>query len=685
MIKIKNVTIKNFLSIGNVTQAMKLDDSGLTLILGETTDAHGGITRNGSGKTTLLQAISYGLYGKPITKIKIPNLVNNINGKGMVVSIDFEKDGVSYRVVRGKKPDIMEFYINDQKQKLVDESDDALGENKHTQAEITRLMGMSYTMFKHIVALNTFSDPFLKLGTNDQKNIIEELLGITQISQRAETLKKLIGETKDSVKSHDANIKAITDANSRIRSAMASAQDKANKWKVSQEQKIKELHEDVEHLSAIDFDKEISKFDDLDSYVSKEKELKNALDIAKKEMSLLDRECKNLEAESSRLREEANRGVDDQIRRLEEDKNRKNSYIKRHVGQIEVYKKEIIKIEDDLLNSNGSICVCCGQKLDGTEHLKEVILKLEVSKRDVEEKIVSEEKEIASLKEGCNKMDEMISELRLDNDTKVELLRKQADEVDKKSVTMQDAIISIADDVDRFDKELRALGEKPETAFSSRDEAYRVRQSRDNLLQEIAIEQTKANPFDTEVSGLKSAIQEIDYTPLNDAVELLKHQEFLYKLLSNKDSFIRKKIIDQNLSYLNSRLSYYLDKLGLPHEVIFQSDLTVEITKLGRDYDFEQLSRGEMNRVIMATSWSFRDIWESTNSGCNLLWVDELLDVGLDTQGVESALGILKSLARDRGKNVFLISHRDELQARIDRTLLVKKENDFTQLSFDGL
>jgi DNA repair exonuclease SbcCD ATPase subunit len=70
--------------------------------------------------------------------------------------------------------------------------------------------------------------------------------------------------------------------------------------------------------------------------------------------------------------------------------------------------------------------------------------------------------------------------------------------------------------------------------------------------------------------------------------------------------------------------------------------------------------------------------------GCNLLWVDELLDQGTDGQGVEAALGILKAMSRDRGKNVFLISHREELQARIDRTLLVRKENGFTTLEVDG-
>ena len=52
----------------------------------------------------------------------------------------------------------------------------------------------------------------------------------------------------------------------------------------------------------------------------------------------------------------------------------------------------------------------------------------------------------------------------------------------------------------------------------------------------------------------KTAIQELNWNTVNDLTKLKEHQEFMYKLLTNKDSFIRKKLIDQNLNYLNSRL-----------------------------------------------------------------------------------------------------------------------------------
>lgn len=231
--------------------------------------------------------------------------------------------------------------------------------------------------------------------------------------------------------------------------------------------------------------------------------------------------------------------------------------------------------------------------------------------------------------------------------------------------------------------EYNDLGECPVSIFSTRDEVYKAKQSFDAIVRELELEIEKKNPYEEQIATLLSTITEINYERLNEFDNLLKHQEVLLKLLTSKDSFIRKKIIDQNLAYLNSRMNHYLDKLGLPHEVKFMSDLSVEITLLGRDFDFEQLSRGEMNRVIMATSWSFRDVWESLNESFNLMFIDELLDNGLDGQGVEAALAVLKGMVRDRGKNVFLISHREELVGRIDQILLVRKENGFTRFEED--
>jgi DNA repair exonuclease SbcCD ATPase subunit len=162
----------------------------------------------------------------------------------------------------------------------------------------------------------------------------------------------------------------------------------------------------------------------------------------------------------------------------------------------------------------------------------------------------------------------------------------------------------------------------------------------------------------------------------------IDHQEFLQKLLTNKDSFIRKKIIEQNLSYLNDRLSHYLTALGLPHEVIFQNDLSVGISELGRELSSGNLSRGEMARLSLGLSFSFRDVFESIFQPINLLMIDEQLDAGLDSSGVESAAKLLHNMSREHHKDIWLISHKDELISKCTSILKVVKENGFSNFEF---
>jgi DNA repair exonuclease SbcCD ATPase subunit len=221
----------------------------------------------------------------------------------------------------------------------------------------------------------------------------------------------------------------------------------------------------------------------------------------------------------------------------------------------------------------------------------------------------------------------------------------------------------------------------PATFYSTLDEAYNHKSTLDTLGNNLSLELDSVNPFVDQIEALKrDGLQVIDFAKLNTLVKLRDHQEFLNKLLTSKDSFIRKKIIDQNLAFLNHRLAHYLADIGLPHSVKFKSDLDVEITMYGKEFDFDNLSRGERTRLILSLSWSFRDVFESMNDKINLLFIDELIDSGLDSSGVESALAILKKMGRENKRNIFLISHRDELIGRVSNVLKVVKEGGFTSL-----
>ena len=233
-------------------------------------------------------------------------------------------------------------------------------------------------------------------------------------------------------------------------------------------------------------------------------------------------------------------------------------------------------------------------------------------------------------------------------------------------------------------KALGDLGPKPTVFYTQERNAVEHNSSMANILNQITAKKAEIDPYSDQITEMKDkAIETITFDTINELNNLKDHQEFLLKLLTNKDSFIRKSIIDQNLSYLNARLGHYLDRIGLPHTVKFNNDLSVSITELGRDLDFDNLSRGERNRLILSLSWAFRDVWESLYQSINLLFIDELVDSGLDQSGLENTLAILKKMSRDNNKSIWLVSHRDELVGRVNQVFKVIKENGYTTYSPD--
>jgi len=584
-IEVKQLTVKNFMSVGNQTQAVTFNQENLTLVLGENLDQGGDDSgsRNGTGKTTIVNALSFALYGIALTNIKKDNLINKINNKNMLVTLTFSKDGVDYKIERGRKPAIFNF-INLADPSKVEESD-SQGESKDTQKDIETLFGMSHNMFKHIVALNTYTDPFLSMRAGDQREIIEQLLGITLLSEKAEILSKEIKQTKELIFQENANIEAMKKSNEKIKQSIDSLTMSQRSWNLKHNNELQKLGESIVNLEGLDLTAELLAHNELKSYY----ELSTKI-------SSLNKEKATLEAAI----EQANKNHDNYIN---------------HVAVVE-----------------SKICPACAQELQ--DHTHEDML--ESSKNTVEE---SQQ----YLDKVSNEYESVISQLW----------------------------------------KLGDLPEKPSTYYPTLEEALTHRNTLITLHAQLTSKSNEINPYDDQIIELKSeALQPINWSIINDYTSLKDHQEFLLKLLTNKDSFIRKKIIDQNLAYLNNRLTYYIDKMGLPHTVIFQNDLTVEIMQLGQELDFFNLSRGEMTRVILSLSFAFRDVWESLYQGINVLFIDELVDNGLDASGVENALSIMKNIARERNKNIFLISHKDELAGRVNNILKVVKENGFTQYEY---
>jgi DNA repair exonuclease SbcCD ATPase subunit len=585
MFKIRTLAVKNFMSVGNATQAVHFDRKDLTLVLGQNLDLGGDDTgaRNGTGKTTIINALSYALYGNALTNIKKDNLINKTNGKNMLVTIEFEKDGIDYKIERGRKPNTMAFYIGNQEQEITDESQ---GDSRETQAEIERMLGMSHEMFKHIVALNTYTEPFLALKSNDQRTIIEQLLGITVLSDKADLLKEQLKATKDAITQEEYRIKAVNDANARIQEQIVALKRRQTLWRSKNTEDIAALEAGLAQLNEIDIEQELLNHDALQT--------QNEVAKAVREVTRWRVAC---EQEQVKL-----------------------------IKTQDKLKAEIEKLEKHE-------CYACGQAIHDNKH----------------EQVLNEKR--ATVQETSLQY--------LANDTQ-----------------LMEHIQTLA--------ELGEPGPIPTVFYDTKEDAINHKNSIANFKQQIATKRSDQDPYAEQIADMETqAVEEINYDMMNELVNVKEHQDFLLKLLTNKDSFIRKRIIDQNLSYLNARLGQYLDRIGLPHTVKFLNDLTVSIEELGRELDFDNLSRGERNRLILSLSWAFRDVWENQNQPINLLFIDEVIDTGMDSSGVENSLAILKKMAREGNRSVWLVSHKDELAGRVNNVLSVVKENGFTTYNTD--
>jgi DNA repair exonuclease SbcCD ATPase subunit len=585
MITFRNLTMRNFMSVGNVTQALRMDQHGLTLVLGNNLDLGGDGARNGVGKTTMVNALSYAIYGSALTNIRKENLINKTNSKSMLVTVEFEKNGNKYRIERGRKPNVLHFYVDDNEVNEAN-TDEGAGENKVTQEAIDRVIGMGPEMFKHLVALNTYTLPFLGLKANEQRDIIEELLGITQLSEKAEYLREQIKNTKEQIRDEESRIKALQEANTRVQASIDDLERRSRTWATKKTTDMAALAVAIDELEGTDIEAELEAHRALALF----KDNDNRLKLANKELAT-------------------------------------------RQGNVKKFQEALKLAESNLEHLREHRCPSCGQDVHDVKH---------------DEMVVSATATVDSVKESLKEEHTFLA---------------QADM----------AVRTIGD-----------LGVRPKTKYLNLEDAAAHKNNLENLKQQLITKDAEQDPYQEQITSLKhTALAEITWDSMNQMSKLLEHQDFLLKLLTNKDSFVRKRIIEQNLGYLNHRLGYYLDKLQLPHTVLFKSDLEVDITQLGQNFDFDNLSRGERNRLILALSWSFRDVYESFNETMNLMFIDELIDSGMDQIGIENAMAILKIMGREMSRNVFLISHRDELAGRVNNVLMVVKQNGFTMLDND--
>jgi len=220
MIKFKVIRWQNFLSTGAHPTEVRFDKSPTTLIVGE----------NGAGKSTILDALCFALFNKPFRNINKPQLVNSINGKNMLVEVEFSIGSKDYKICRGGKPTVFEIYLNGE---LLNQDAAAKDYQKYLEEHVLKL---NYKSFTQIVILGSASfTPFMQLPAAHRREVIEDLLDIKIFTVMNTVLKD---------KANDVKVK-LTDLENKIELGKSKVKIQQDYIKTLEEDKQKKV-EDVQ-------------------------------------------------------------------------------------------------------------------------------------------------------------------------------------------------------------------------------------------------------------------------------------------------------------------------------------------------------------------------------------------------------------------------------------------------------
>lgn len=601
-IKLVSISMRNFMSYGNNTTVVKLDQTGTTFIVGQDLDnTTNGTGSNGVGKTTILNAIVYALYNRALSDdVTVDGLINNINKKNLEVTLDFTVGTMCYRIVRARKMksgpsgNYVMFYSREGDFDFTDKDDASKGHSVYnTDADIQDVIGMKFEIFTRIVVFSAMKEPFFNLplrshGTSkkaNQTDFIEELFGLTELSDKAEALKNQTKEVARRLGEVQLEVQYQEKEHTRYAEQLTSAQRRVTTWEKQRGEEIDEIEETLREFVGFDFIGQIEAIIERDI-------LKGTIDALTVQETTLEKQMK---------------------------------------AQAKIKKSNA----DELTLLADAKCPYCMQEFADNEH------KVEECTTHAQ----AAESEIERLTIEWSNVGDNIADVS----------------------THLDAIVEKLVYKDKRKSELESLHR---TVQQGQAEVDRLRNS--------------TNPFVDPLEELKrTEIKPVDYTEINELTKSIEHHEFLHKLLTKKDSFVRRNLLNKNLPFLNQKLQEYLSELGLAHKVEFTHELTARITQFGRELSFGNLSAGQKARVNIALSFAFRDVLQSMHTPVNICMLDEILDVGLNGNGVQMAVRMLKRKARDEKLSMYVITHREEADSSFDRTLVVQISKGFSYVYVD--
>jgi len=718
MIVFKTLTIQNFLSYGNDSTTIDLNCDAPTLITGVNYDAsvNGELDSNGCGKSSILNALSYALYNKTISiNEKLDSLINNINKKDMLVILTFSKGGQDFRISRYRKNKAMGgegVLIEKKKGKTWKDITSTKPEIQIAE----EVLQIPYTVFNRIIGYAAGEEPFLKMGLPKQREVIDELFEYTELTKRADKVKDIMkGLKKDLEYARESNDN-IKEESKRHKEQLKNVKESSETWLKNNENAIDKMQSELDKIESIDFEKEesiLTQISEIEkdltdvkaSIKDYEKDIsymesvtqkflgfddENAKDIAKERCNLdaltledfdTDRENVALDAYSE-LADSA-----EQIRKTIHEETRDSKSLEKRISELD---KELSHLDD-------AKCPYCLQKY---EDAKDKIKELNSEKKKLNDTLTVQNK---SIEENEDKLAQIEKKLQENKDSRVFETKEELNTYLNKLEKVKERIKQLEGAKNPHEdksKEVKARKQDMVTAmetlselrgnlkklidnfsFESSHELFTAKSKLDSLKERISEKKNENNPYTDMLNDLKSYEPKPNKDKEIVALERrITHCDFLIKLLTKKDSYLRKALMDKYLPLLNKRLHHYLNVMSLPHKVVFNSDLSTEISQFGQMIPYNNMSAGQRARINIALSLAFRDVLQSKHNFINLFILDECLDVGLSNVGVKKTVKAIKEVAKINKLSMFVISHRDEAKDSFPDKLEIGLKNGFSSI-----
>ena len=616
---LKKARFKNFLSFGNQWTELDLSLPGTTLVMGENLDKGGS---SGSGKSTLVALVSYCWFDKIPSKVSKDRLINSTNDKKlttMEAEVYFNRGSNEYIIKRwrGATTGVQLF------ENKIDITPDSVN---NINAKIEELVGISYRLFSLIVLFSGNNSLFLDSSVGEQRAIMEELFKITTLSQKANSLKKVIIETEKSIALQKLLIKHQEQQGENRKKQIAAADLRIAQWQARHEIEIEKAAVEIERISNIDFESEEQIHLSLIEIEDQATSIQNELKVIQANRNSAAREKSPVVTEVALLSSK--------------------------IQKDEVLQK---KLQSEHRHLNDNKCpYCLQQYADSDKKITEIFNAFTLIGITLEE----EQNTLKNLKLSVDSFDKEIS-----------LKLAQFDiEINAKTLNLT----KIKEQISEF---------KSVLTFKSYKEHNAAANAIESLQAKAKALSNELNPHIDALDAIKAEEEiKIETDQLDELVLQLEHQAFLLKLLTDKNSFIRKNIIGQTIPFLNKRIGYYTQDLNMQHMVLFQPDMTCEISQMGRNLDHGNLSNGEKKVLNLALCLAFRDVRTYMHSKINVLFTDEIDGGSLSGPDIDALIGMLKRKAWDDQISIFVISHRPEFEGKTDRSLIVRKEGGFSTL-----